>query len=165
MEKIVLRMFNTAALVFVFASFVSAQSLVSGLTDTNVVVSVLEKEGRRIADVPLKFKDVPSSLAGKTLVIVSRGDRQAAGQGFQFTVTKEAVVYLFVMERGKPNVPAEWKKTVLNATFYYDKTMDFKDSIYTKKIAAGEKVIVPAHDGSDGSSFGVPHCCVVVPNE
>lgn len=165
MMNVLSRTVLTAAALLVTTSVLSAQSLVSDVSDKNCTVSVLAVGAQRTSDVPLKFKEFPQPLSGKTLVSVTRGAREKAGQGFQFTVNQNAVVHLFVMDRGKPNVPAEWKKTGMKAVFIFDKTADFHDAVYTRDVSAGETVIVPAHDGTDGNTFGVPHCCVIVPKE
>ncbi|MBI4977113.1 MAG: hypothetical protein HZC28_06490 [Spirochaetes bacterium] len=142
----------------------AADPLITDVSDPKAIISTLKEKAPRISDVALKFSKIPAVLTGKTYVCVTRGEREKAGQGFSFTAAKSGTIYLFVMVRGKASVPPEWTKTDMTAQFMFD-TAAFDDIIYKRSVKAGEKVIVPPHNGTDGNTYGTPNACAIVPEE
>ena len=101
-----------------------------------------------VARMPLDGKGFPS---------------HAPGQAWEVTVDRPCTVYVFVMNRGVPQLP-EWKRTALSVSWRgEDGNQTYEDSVYQREFPAGI-VSVPAHAWKDdNNSFGVPHACVVVP--
>lgn len=109
-----------------------------------------------------KLTKVPEKLAGKTTVLIDRGDGTKAGVAWTFTLDADAQLYVAVLRRGKPTLPPEWKKTEWTVEWQTgDGKASFIDDIYTFRAAKGP-VKIPGHDGRDeGGTHGVPHLVIL----
>ena len=117
----------------------------------------------RVSGLGLPFTAVPSTLLGNTLISVSRGDRTLPGHGYSFHVHQSSTLYLFVMQRGTPTPtpPTGWQVATGLTTSWWDGSTTFHDTVYTRTTSNDETVTIPVHNGTDGSSYGVPDCCVI----
>lgn len=99
---------------------------------------------------------VPEELKGAHSLIIARGSDKKPGVSYEFTVNKAGTVYLIVNPKGKAQTCEGWTKTDLIVKW---KVKDFKfdDLVYSKTVAAGEKVVVPSHTGKKKLSYGAPH--------
>lgn len=105
------------------------------------------------------FNEIPDALENAAIVIVKRGDGAKPGCGYSLKLTGKSTVYLFVANTGIPVIPDKWVLTALKDKWG---TFDATDKIY--KYDASEGVLeIPPHDGFNGTSFGVPNACVIVP--
>ena len=113
----------------------------------------------RCTDSQFRITAFLEDLKGAHFLTVARGDHDKPGAGYEFTVDEAGTVYLVVLKRGKLPELQGWAKTasaVKWATGNYQST----DEVYSKKVKAGDKVIVPAHTGSKddkGKQYGIPH--------
>ena len=90
---------------------------------------------------------------------VPRGRFNAPGAGYSFTLKKPATVYLLVQDRGKPDIPEGWKAEEGKAVWRLG-NVRHSDLIYSREFPAGT-VEIPAHNGKQGTSYGVPHAAVI----
>ena len=127
-------------------------------TDLDPRVSVMKKGSERISGSYI-FTEIPASLENAVIIVVKRGDGTVPGSGYSITLTKDAMVYLFVANTGDPVIPNNWTLTELKATWG---TFAATDKIYQCKAAVGV-LEIPEHGGSKSSSFGIPNACVIVP--
>ncbi len=95
---------------------------------------------------------LPAELYGSIYVQVPRGAGAEPGAAFSFTIDKETGAYIAVHKRGNPRISKDWKKTALGMTW----SGTFADTVYQTTFPAG-RVEIPAHDGKQGSYYGIPH--------
>lgn len=137
------------------------QALVANFDDKDALVGVLAKGSARFNEFqPGTFRELPAELIGKIYTYTSR-EAKPAGQGYSFTSMQNATLYLFVMERGKPNVPEDWEKTGMKAlSVIWGK--EYSEVIYKRKVLAGETIAIPPAAAPEGKFH---HACAVVPEE
>ena len=126
-------------------------------TDLDAKVSVL-KEGCERLSGGYTFIKIPEPLTNAKIITVKRGDPKKPGGGYSINLKDKATVYLFVANCGEPTIPSNWKLSELKAAWG---TFAAVDKIYQLEADAGV-LEIPEHDGINGSSFGVPHACVIV---
>ncbi len=126
-------------------------------TGTNYVVLAPGK-ARRAAEKHEKFEiaDLPAQLGSMQAVAAHRGSARDPGQGLKFQISGSSDVYLVVHQRGDYTPPADWQETDMTLKWMGK----FVDKIYKKSFKAGV-VELPAHDGSDGSNYGIPHMAFI----
>lgn len=150
-----------AAVLCAGALCVSAADVkVSGMPAGVKVAKIDLKAKSRTTNGGFVFTKVPDQLKGLQIVTISRGAVNKPGAGFTVTIDQPATVYLLVHDRGTPKVPADWKKTPMKVQWNIGS--NFTDSVYEKQAKAG-KLEVPAHDGKDGSAYGIPNALVIKP--
>ena len=100
---------------------------------------------------------MPAELVGETIVSVPRGALNAPGAAYTVTIDQPARVYLLVQNRGKNTVPEGWSKTPAVVRW----GNGFADTVYVKEFDAPGTIEVPAHDGKEGNSYGIPNALVI----
>lgn len=100
---------------------------------------------------------VPPALKGAVGVVVQRGAPDKPATGYQFRINAPATVYAAVHQRGGPKMPAGWEQTDMEIRWGVG-----TDTIFCRKFDAGD-VRIPAHDGTEGKNYGLPHLALVVP--
>ncbi len=153
------RVFGAAACCALAAAVCAAEVKVSELTGGAKQSTLELKAKNRVVNGAFAVTAIPVRLAGLTLVSVPRGQGNQAGAGYSVTVDQPATVYLFVQNRGKVTVPEGWTK-VPGFVEWEANGQPMTDTIYVKEFTAG-KIDVPAHDGKQGSNFGIPNAIVV----
>ena len=137
----------------------AAEVQVSDLTG-NAKVSKFKIYGKnRVVNAGFPITALPADLAGETFVSVPRGAAGQPGAAYSVSVDRPARIYLLVQNRGTPAVPEGWRKEE-GKTVWSAGSARFTDSIYSKQFPAGT-VEIPAHDGKQGNSFGVPNAVVI----
>jgi|APSaa5957512622_1039677.scaffolds.fasta_scaffold02592_2 hypothetical protein len=106
-----------------------------------------------------RIETLPERLVGLPRITVARGNTQAAGTAFSFTVTAPARIYIAVHKRGDYTPPESWQKTDMTTTW----SPQHGDAIYQRDVPPG-RVEVPAHAGKQGVHFGLPHVVFVAPS-
>ena len=94
----------------------------------------------------------------RVILVKPQSDPKKPGGGYSINLKDKATVYLFVANCGEPTVPSNWKLSELKAVWGPFAAVD---KIYQLEADAGV-LEIPEHDGINGSSFGVPHACVIV---
>lgn len=117
------------------------------------------KSQRRVADGAFTIAEIPDYLKGLPMVSVPRGEGSKPGAAFSYTLAKPAKVYLLVQNRGKATLPEGWTKEEGKVTWKSGQT-PFTDTVYSRECPAG-KLDVPAHDGKEGNTFGIPDAIVI----
>lgn len=120
---------------------------------------LLPKSRMRNAGGGLVFTGFPDSLKGLPLISVPRGASNKPGAAYTFTLKKPAKLYLLVQDRGTPSIPEGWSREE-GKVFWNVGAARHTDSIYSKEFPAGT-VEIPAHDGRQGGSYGVPNAVVI----
>lgn len=117
------------------------------------------KNRMRVVGGNFVFGEFPAFLKDLPLISVPRGASNRPGAGYSFVLKKPAKLYLLVQDRGTPAIPEGWRKEE-GKTVWSAGSARFTDSIYSKQFPAGT-VEIPAHDGKQGNSFGVPNAVVI----
>ena len=120
---------------------------------------MLPKNRMRVVGGNFVFGEFPAFLKDLPLISVPRGASNRPGAGYSFVLKKPAKLYLLVQDRGTPAIPEGWRKEE-GKTVWSAGSARFTDSIYSKQFPAGT-VEIPAHDGKQGNSFGVPNAVVI----
>jgi len=121
------------------------------------VVVPPEHPPRRTADRYEFTSPLPEPLNKCRRIAVRRGNTRAPGCGFKVSVDQPVTAYLAVHDRGKAELPGNWKKTELRLDWGLG-----TDSVYRSEFPAGE-IAVPAHTGKDAGHSGLPHLLLVMP--
>lgn len=133
-----------------------------GVTDLpdnlSALLAPLEPGASRCSD-NFVFTIVPKSLQGLPSVRIRRGDKQAPGAAYSFTIDRPAWVYLIAMDNGVYSPGPDWERTGLQSQWRLGPDQLFTDTIYRRRFEAG-RVEIPAHTGG-AANKGVPHVAVV----
>ncbi len=148
-----------STLLFAGIAFTAAAGETVKVTDISKPAKLSTVKEGTLRSAPYKLSEFPEMFKDMPCVIAPRGNGQKPGSAFSFTIDKPATVYLFVHVRGNC-APEGWTKTDMKATWLVGKAK-YPDVIYKKDFAAG-KVEIPAHNGKQGNTYGVPHMAVVV---
>ncbi len=149
-----------AVMVCGMALAVSAQEIgISNLPEKGKISKLEVGNKDRTAGGTFVISAVPGYLKDQQMVSVPRGNAAVAGIAYTVTIDKPATVYLLVQDRGKVTIPEGWTKSEDKVRWKLG-NMNLSDSVYQKNFAAGQ-VEIPAHDGKDGASFGVPNAVVI----
>lgn len=156
----------TAAVLFTTAPFLWSESLVKEGPKEIKFQSATLKAGTQRMLGQATLSVVPKQLEGAECLVPERGKGDAPGAAYSFTLSSDAVVYLFVLKRGQNVVSSEWTDTGWTAESKHPQLeAPLVDAIYKKTFRAGETVRVPEHKGKDGATFGIPHLVALVPNK
>jgi len=117
------------------------------------------KSKMRVANGAFSIAEIPDYLKGLPMVSISRGDGSKPGAAFSYTLAKPAKVYLLVHDRGKAALPDGWTKEEGKVT-WKNGQVKFTDTVYSRECPAG-KLEIPAHNGKEGSTFGIPNAIVI----
>lgn len=120
---------------------------------------LMPRSPMRTADGRFTFVKFPDSLKGQPFFSVPRGAQNSPGTAYSFTLKKPAKLYLLVQDRGNAAIPEGWTRTTEQCT-WKNNDQTFTDSVYTKDFPAGT-VEIPAHNGKEGNSYGLPNAVVV----
>lgn len=120
---------------------------------------LMPKSRLRTADGKFTFVKFPDSLKGLPFFSVPRGKSNQPGAAYSFTLKKPAKLYLFVQNRGNVTVPEGWAKIDEQSSWKFN-TETYTDTIYVREFPAGI-VEIPAHNGKQGNSFGLPNAVAV----
>lgn len=115
---------------------------------------------QRVAGGNFVITAIPDALKGQPMFSIPRGAGNAPGAAYSVTLAKPAKVYLLAQDRGTAAIPAGWTREEGKVAWKAG-NMSFTDSVYSQDAPAG-KLEIPAHNGKDGNSFGVPNAIVVV---
>jgi len=154
-----IRMFGAAACCALAAAVSAAEVTVSELTGGAKQGTLELKAKNRVANGAFTVTAIPVRFAGLPIVSVPRGQGNQPGAGYSVTIDRPAAVYLFVHNRGKATLPEGWAK-VPGIVEWEANGQPMTDTVYVKECPAG-KVEVPAHDGKEGTNFGIPNTIVV----
>lgn len=153
------QLFGVAACCALAAAVSAAEVKVSEPTGDAKQSTLELKAKNRVSNGAFFVTAIPVRLAGLTLISVPRGQGAQPGAGYSVTIDRPATVYLLVHNRGKVTVPEGWTK--VPGTVEWDANgQPMTDTVYVKEFTAG-KIDVPAHDGKDGSNFGIPNAIVI----
>ncbi len=120
---------------------------------------MLPKNRMRCVGGSFVFVEFPEFLKDLPLISVPRGVSNQPGTGYSFTLKKPAKLYLLVQDRGTPSIPEGWTKEEGKAVWSVG-AAKHKDSICSREFPAGT-VEIPAHDGRQGNSYGIPSAVVI----
>ncbi len=150
----------SATVMLAAASFAGAADVTVTNLSEGAKAFELKLGGMRTAD-KYPFTEIPEELKGAVCVSTMRGSSVEPGSGFSFTIDKSCTVYLLYMARGKVDLPEDWEKTSLAASWKADPV--FKDMIFKKAFPAG-KIEIPTNNSKAGN-YGIPHMAVLIPAE
>ncbi len=139
------------------ALVVTADGKAADLTPTESILTAKSKQ--RAAGANFSFTELPDSLKNLPMVSVPRGPSNKPGIAYSFEIRNPAMIYILVQDRGTVTGLEGWTKQDEKAGWSVANGK-YTDSIYAKSFPAG-KVEIPAHDGKEGASFGVPNAAVV----
>ena len=139
----------------------AADIQLSGMTGNAKAGTFKLYSKNRTAESRFAIVAMPITLSGGTIVSAPRGANTQPGAAYSVTVDQPARVYLLVQNRGKVTVPEDWKKT--NAVVAWGD--GFSDTVYVKELDAPGVIEVPAHDGRQGSTYGIPNALVITGKE
>jgi len=131
--------------------------LFGGQTETKIGVG---GKSRRASDNDKKYDihEMPDRLKGLSTVTIPRGNGNQPAPGFTFTIDKDSEVYIAVHDRGGYKPPKGWNKTDMSLKWRPE--IEETDTIYAKSFSKGV-VEVPGHNGTTGSTFGVPNMAFI----
>lgn len=137
-------------------------SLISAETADEVMESMsagvelfqLGVDSKRCTD-KYTITEYPQEFQNAFYVTKFRGNDSTGS--YSFTLKKNAVIYVCVMDRGTPVIPSHWKETGEKIKWVNESNnLNYTDSIYRFEQEAGQ-VDIPAHGQN-----GVPHLCIIV---
>ncbi|WP_294506548.1 hypothetical protein [uncultured Victivallis sp.] len=139
----------------------AADVTISGMTGNAQTDTLKLYAKNRTAKGNFTIAAMPAALVGETIVSVPRGQSAQPGTAYSVTIDQPARVYLLVQNRGKVTIPEDWKKT--NAVVAWGD--GFSDTVYVKDLDAPGTIEVPAHNGKQGSTYGIPNALVITAKE
>ena len=102
---------------------------------------------------------IPPELARLPRVTVARGDYHQPAQGYSFSISADAVVFLAVDARPKVDLGQGWEKTEMSVQW----AGTYADAVYRKPFSAG-RVEIPGHTvAHKPDAYGLPHTCFLRP--